>query len=979
VLCQYWMNGRAPNMLMKLLLFFLIAIHLGTSLQAQRYSFINYTTQNGLVQSNITDIKQDKTGNIWIGTLGGISIFDGRTFTNFDDRSVLNSLSILSILCDSTGIVWVGTANGLLRYDHHFKTFFQPKDTVQARTSSLITYGGRILFICNSTIYEITKESEIKKVAIDGHLEKVAQFITFDISGNLWVVTDGQKVFKVVNDRPVEFKKPAYIDKIFSNSFGFIRVNGDASDQPYFVSNFGVLSIQGDTLGWFSEKYPRFFSMSTAAPTYIYRDPDSTLWIGATRGLVKLINRDSAIRFTKTNGFGNHSVSTIMRDREDNLWIGSTYYGVYRLSNEALFSPLPTSKADFKNISFATAINDSVSFVGTWGTGPFLLKGDSFVQMRFVIPQTEFSPGLNYITAVYHAGNVTYVSTLAEGLWKVKDGSTDLISIPLKERPSPMDNIIPNNDGFIIQNQDGNTFVYDKDFNVIRRSDSAIGMLRKANGKLFIMQWIGHTDIVDSNFKVVKRNVFPEIFSDISQIAAYKNKLLVSTLGDGLFLYDEKEKLVTRLHKGNGLNSNVVTSLLVDGDVLFAGTNYGLVRVELPEMKARLYNEKEGMFTAECRRQGLTRLSNDAILIATTSGPYIYHPSKDNTAKLAKGYISIAALSVGNNFKTYEFAPVTTNIRLNAKVPFSRNDIRVKFKGVSQRSPGDIIYHYRLSGAQDSAWKSTTSDEPAEFHDLPAGLYTFAIYVSVKDYRSPVSSVSFEIQKPLQSEWWFQLLVLAVVAVFLFFFLSFLNKLYQKYIQTRMIDEMGNSVRRKNTQMSQALMDTKNHLDDIRQMHYQYDAEHKAELNYLYVNAELTRMRSLVQRNTMTLGEFHHYFEEVMQVSGKYEKRIYQEVYDANIELPMEKCFVLMEIFSLYITWKLSENPHYLFSLNSEVRSSKRIVVRCYHLNSLRISLPSTLEASFRKMMNRLKDENWSVAFIENTETSSMLIAELEI
>src|ERR1044071_1296601 len=156
---------------MKILLFFLLLVGLAADAAAQRYPFVNYTTRNGLVQSNITDIKQDKHGNIWIGTVGGLSKFDGQKFTNYDDRQVLQSLNILSILCDSTGVVWVATGNGLLQYDHQFKVVFQPKDTVQARTSSLTTYGNLIYFICNSRIYEITAEKSIKPVHVNDSLE----------------------------------------------------------------------------------------------------------------------------------------------------------------------------------------------------------------------------------------------------------------------------------------------------------------------------------------------------------------------------------------------------------------------------------------------------------------------------------------------------------------------------------------------------------------------------------------------------------------------------------------------------------------------------------------------------------------------------------------------------------------------------------------------------------------------------------------
>src|SRR6478672_6382225 len=96
---------------------------------SQRYSFKNFTTHDGLVQTDITDIKQDKKGNIWIGTNGGLSVYDGKQFTNYDDHDLLQSLRINAILCDSFGAVWIATANGLLRYVNRFEVFFKPRKT----------------------------------------------------------------------------------------------------------------------------------------------------------------------------------------------------------------------------------------------------------------------------------------------------------------------------------------------------------------------------------------------------------------------------------------------------------------------------------------------------------------------------------------------------------------------------------------------------------------------------------------------------------------------------------------------------------------------------------------------------------------------------------------------------------------------------------------------------------------------------------
>jgi hypothetical protein len=947
---------------------------------AQRYPFVNYTTRNGLVQSNITDIKQDKHGNIWIGTVGGLSKFDGQKFTNYDDRQVLQSLNILSILCDSTGITWVGTGNGLLQYDHQFRTVFQPKDTMQARTSSLTTYGNLIYFICNSRIYEISKNRSIRPVHVNDSLERIAQFISFDIKGNLWIISNAQKVYRVNKSGIKEFPKPEFLDRLYSNSFGFIRINANTANEPFFVGNFGMLCISGDTLAWFSQKYPKFGDAGNGAATFILQGKDSILWVGANRGIVKLVGRDSVVSFSKINGFGDHSVSTIMRDREDNLWIGSTYYGVYKLSNEALFNIPPSEKTEFRNIQYSATISENTALIGTWGSGAFLLKHQTLTPIQFQLNGMMFTPGINYISAACHAGNVTYVGCLDEGLWKLVDGSTTLHRVPLKIRDAPIDNIIRYHDKFIIQTPDGTTYLFDDNFRLLRTAPTPLNMIWLAGERIYLMHSIGKSNIIDSNFNLLKENVFPEIKSEVSEIVDCNGKTIVSTIGEGIFFYDSDGKLISRIDKKTGLHSNVVTSLLVEGDMLFAGTNYGLVKIDMRNMKVRIFNENEGMFNSECRRQGLLKVSKDVILIATTNGPYLYYPALDNTASLAKGYLQLLSLTSQGDKRTVNLLnPSATQHQISKKIPYSENEVSISFKGVSQRAPESMEYHYQLEGYADSAWKVTSTDAPIVYHQLPPGDYIFTVFLKVKDYVSPPASIIFTVKKPLQGEWWFQLLVLSIIALLVLFFLVFLNRLYQKYIQTKMTDEFGRNMRIKNNRIIRSVDDAKLNLADLSQMRHKHDYPDTVGLGFIYANAELSRMRDLVQREDISLKDFHSYFDDILSIPKSEENRIYQEIFDPSLVIPMDRAFSLMEIFSLYMIWKLSENPHFLFSLTSEVRSNQRLVIKCYQVNSLNISLPSTLEAGFRKMLKRMKDEHWNIAFIENPETSSMLIVELEI
>ncbi|MBK8340703.1 MAG: hypothetical protein IPK99_12235 [Flavobacteriales bacterium] len=64
----------------KLLL--VLAALLGTQVTAQQYGFVQYTTEDGLAQSQVRCIAQDAQGFLWFGTLGGVSRFDGHEFVN---------------------------------------------------------------------------------------------------------------------------------------------------------------------------------------------------------------------------------------------------------------------------------------------------------------------------------------------------------------------------------------------------------------------------------------------------------------------------------------------------------------------------------------------------------------------------------------------------------------------------------------------------------------------------------------------------------------------------------------------------------------------------------------------------------------------------------------------------------------------------------------------------------------------------------
>jgi serine phosphatase RsbU (regulator of sigma subunit) len=77
-------------------------------------SFTSFTKKEGLANNDVWSMLQDKSGNLWFGTNGGgVSRYDGKAFTTYTEKEGLANNSVLNILQDNKGNIWFGTRKGL--------------------------------------------------------------------------------------------------------------------------------------------------------------------------------------------------------------------------------------------------------------------------------------------------------------------------------------------------------------------------------------------------------------------------------------------------------------------------------------------------------------------------------------------------------------------------------------------------------------------------------------------------------------------------------------------------------------------------------------------------------------------------------------------------------------------------------------------------------------------------------------------------
>ena len=102
-------------------------------------TFTHFMKKDGLCSNNVASIVEDTQGNIWFGSItsdfpeyiqeGGVSRYDGNTFTQFPEVRGLTANDIYNLYTDRSGKIWIGAIGvGAYRYNATTFTLFDKTD-----------------------------------------------------------------------------------------------------------------------------------------------------------------------------------------------------------------------------------------------------------------------------------------------------------------------------------------------------------------------------------------------------------------------------------------------------------------------------------------------------------------------------------------------------------------------------------------------------------------------------------------------------------------------------------------------------------------------------------------------------------------------------------------------------------------------------------------------------------------------------------
>lgn len=109
--------------------------------------FIHLGVADGLSQSSVLSIVQDKQGFMWFGTRNGLNKYDSRSFKTYRNEpenanSLLSNDYISSLLADDHNHIWIGSVAGLTKYrirDGVFERILHSDDSPHSLSTNDVT------------------------------------------------------------------------------------------------------------------------------------------------------------------------------------------------------------------------------------------------------------------------------------------------------------------------------------------------------------------------------------------------------------------------------------------------------------------------------------------------------------------------------------------------------------------------------------------------------------------------------------------------------------------------------------------------------------------------------------------------------------------------------------------------------------------------------------------------------------------------
>lgn len=700
--------------------------------QAQHPYYYEINADTELPSHEVYEVTQDAFGYIWIGCDAGLYRYDGVSFVRFRN-SEERSRSISHFRTDHRGRLWCQNFSAQLFYLendslHLFKDF---KDKVQMfPVYDVDESRGRVWVTLQDRVegYDMDTRELVATYPFEAQDNDMPPTRMAVQDGNIWAEVGG--VYHRAEGAEDWEALPSFIDGMAGRFYW-------VGDRLLASQQYNRKSTR-EFYEWRNGRFELLASFPRAKlGEYIFMvKPVKNHIAVCTSSGVFLMDRD--MKAIQQVLLPDEKISDILEDREGNLWITSLQSGVF---------VIPSLELECFDQTFFPGGN--ITSLGR--------KGNELVIGTYTGEVSLYNPvtGRQRSLSRNKKGNYWAVKDFMDwgDRWYVSRGQLAWYDAQLNEHPLPYANIRS------LDRLGDTLFMAEPHAVFFVTADRQHHTIAAKSGHVVVTDTATHTayfGTIDGFFKYQNGQV---------DSITYRGKMIVPVSldrqGDTLWLgvsgigvlgYSQG-RWVGALKHGASLPGTSVRKVLVYGDLLLIATDVGLVIWAPRTGTMRIIDATDGLQQREIN--GIV-VMDGMVYLGTTRG-LVRFPVWLSPRNIVQPNLRLLGLSADG-----------TPISLSANPRFAHDVLNLSFRfGTAlMRSRGRFVYEYRLLG-QDSMWRVTPSGIPyVNYTALRPGQYTFEVRsVNEDGIKSEVSRYPFWVNRPIWQRLWFQLLVLASVAI----------------------------------------------------------------------------------------------------------------------------------------------------------------------------------------------------------------------
>lgn len=566
-----------------------------TNLQAHTIKKLGL--EEGLSNSYVVDIVEDKNGYIWIATEEGLNKLEGGKFTSFYKANKGKLINLtgneLNSLFDDPNepILWIGTQRaGLISFNYQNNT---------------------------QIIYQHNYQ--------DPH-----SIITNDITsihpatdGNLWITTYWRGI-EYLDKKTGKFThyNQQTIPELPSNTV-WTAIDDNKGNLYIGHSNHGmsILSTKNKKVKNFTYDKSNNNSLPSNNIQCIFKDNTGNIWVGTEKGLALYKpETETFIRLGEKEPALSHRIYDIQQFNENELWIATEFGGIaiinlskslFNTAEEIQFIQAGDNEYNLNNSTVRCLFQDSHQniWAGTWGGGVNFLSSNTALFKSFSYSSYSSGSSLNAPIAsavCLDKQNYLWVGTDGGGINVLKDGQR------IATYTEQTNNLSGNSIQTALCDKQGNLWFgifyggiifYDthkKTFQQVFPKEYANQDVRSLYEDTEGNIWVGTSDGVfqinrDSKIILQHKHVPDNLVRTV--IKDKKGQIWIGSFGGGIFLYSSKWELLKEFNTYQNFPSNTINQIFEDSKgYIWAATGEGLVQFDNKSpWEYKVYQRNEGL------------------------------------------------------------------------------------------------------------------------------------------------------------------------------------------------------------------------------------------------------------------------------------------------------------------------------------------------------------------------------------------------